>query len=333
MRFGIVILPQDPWSIGRRKWMLAEELGFDHAWTYDHLSWRSLADEPWGATLPTLTAAAVVTSHIRLGTFVSSPNFRHPVPFAKEIATLDDVSGGRFTLGVGSGGTGFDAFVLGQAALSPRQRHERFTEFVELLDELLRFEPAGDGSAGDGSAGGGSAGGGTAGGPAGDGAAGDATAAAEPCGISRSGEWFTAHEARMVGVPAQTPRVPFVLAANGPKGLALVSRIADGWVTTGADGATGEDWWRAVTELSGRLDDAAAAAGRDPRSIDRYLSLDSGGVFSLESVGAFEELAGRASDLGFTDVISHWPRASGIYAGDEDVLVEVASRLATYRSL
>ena len=58
MRHGIVILPQDPWSEARRKWMLAEELGFDHAWTYDHLSWRSLAGEPWGATVPTLTAAA-----------------------------------------------------------------------------------------------------------------------------------------------------------------------------------------------------------------------------------------------------------------------------------
>ncbi|MCU1481668.1 MAG: luciferase [Subtercola sp.] len=334
MRFGIVILPQDPWSIGRRKWMLAEELGFDHAWTYDHLSWRSLADEPWGATLPTLTAAAVVTSRIRLGTFVSSPNFRHPVPFAKEIATLDDVSGGRVTLGVGSGGTGFDAFVLGQATLSPRQRHERFTEFVELLGELLRFEPvaaggstAGDEPAGSEPAGGQPSGSSTAGDEAGPPAIAGATEAAAPRGITRSGEWYTAHEARMVGRPAQAPRVPFVLAANGPKGLALVSRLADGWVTTGADGATGEDWWRAVTELSGRLDDAAAAAGRDPHSIDRYLSLDSGGQYSLESAGAFDDLVGRASTLGFTDVISHWPRASGIYAGNEEVLIEVASRL------
>src|ERR1700710_303064 len=108
MRFGIVILPQDPWNAGRRKWIEAEQLRVDHAWTDDHLSWRSLADEPWGATMPTLTAAATVTERIRLGTFVSSPNFRHPVPFAKEIAALDDIAGGRFTLGVGSGGTGFE---------------------------------------------------------------------------------------------------------------------------------------------------------------------------------------------------------------------------------
>lgn len=301
MRHGIVILPQDPWTEGRRTWQLAEELGFDHAWTYDHLSWRSLAGEPWGATVPTLTAAATVTSRIRLGTFVASPNFRHPVPFAKELATVDDIAGGRLVLGVGSGGTGFDAFVLGQEELSPRQRHKRFAEFVEQLDTLLRFETE---------------------------AASGEAAAPEPHGFSFEGEWYTAKDARMVGIPAQTPRLPFVLAANGPKGLALVARFGQGWVTTGPEGRTGEEWWSAVAELSGRLDDAALAFGRDPRTIDRYLSLDSGGTYSLNSVGAFQELSGRAGELGFTDVIAHWPRHDGIYAGSEDVLREAASRLS-----
>ena len=289
MRHGIVILPQDPWPEARRKWMLADELGFDHAWTYDHLSWRSLAGEPWGATVPTLTAAAAVTSRIRLGTFVASPNFRHPVPFAKDLATIDDVAGGRLLLGIGSGGTGFDAFVLGQPELTPRQRHERFAEFVEHLDVLLRFEDAG--------------------------------------AISLDGDWFTAVDARMVGNPAQTPRLPFVLAANGPKGLALVAEYGQGWVTTGPE-ATGDAWWNKVAELSERLDEAAASAGRDPLSIDRYLALDMNGVFSMSGTAAFEDQVARASTLGFTDVISHWPRRDGIYAGSEDVLLEVATGFA-----
>ena len=143
MRHGIVILPQEDWPAAGRRWRLADELGFDHAWTYDHLSWRSLAGQRWHATLPTLTAAAMVTERIRLGLFVASPNFRHPVPFAKELATVDDIAGGRLIVGVGSGGTGFDAFVLGQDELTPRQRHERFIEFADALDVLLRFEPAG----------------------------------------------------------------------------------------------------------------------------------------------------------------------------------------------
>ena len=66
------------------------------------------------AFIPTLTAAAMSTERIRLGTFVASPNYRHPVPFAKDVATLDQVAGGRVVLGLGSGGTGFDAYVLGR---------------------------------------------------------------------------------------------------------------------------------------------------------------------------------------------------------------------------
>lgn len=291
MRFGIVILPQEPWNIARHRWAEAESLGFDHAWTYDHLSWRTLANEPWGATIPTLVAAAGVTSTIGLGTFVSSPNFRHPVPFAKDVATLDDVSGGRVLLGIGSGGTGFDAFVLGQPELTPGERHARFAEFVDHLDELLRFEQ-------------------------------DATG-----GISREGEWFTSVGARMVGTPAQHPRVPFVIAANGPKGLGVVARHAAAWVTTGPEGVTGDEWWAAVGALAKRLDEAADAAGRDPLSLDRHLSIDSGGTYSFSSAAAFEDAVARAAALGFTDVIAHWPREQGVYAGDERVLREVAARL------
>jgi alkanesulfonate monooxygenase SsuD/methylene tetrahydromethanopterin reductase-like flavin-dependent oxidoreductase (luciferase family) len=281
MRHGIVILPQDRWVDARRKWQSAEGLGFDHAWTYDHLSWRSLAGE---------TAAALVTETLQLGTFVASPNFRHPVPFAKEIATLDEISGGRVLLGVGSGGTGFDATVLGQREYSPRERHERFAEFVGALDVLLRFEEPGSG------------------------------------GIDITGDWFTARGARMAGAPVQRPRVPFVLAANGPKGLALVAEHGRGWVTTGPAGPTGEEWWAAVADLTRRLDVALEAVDRDPRTVERHLSLDSGGDYSLESVARFEDMAGRAGELGFTDVVSHWPRRDGIYAGDDEVLYEAASR-------
>lgn len=298
MRFGIVILPQDPWPIARRKWLAAEQYGFDHAFIYDHLSWRSLADEPWNATIPTLTAAAAVTERIALGTFVSSPNFRHPVPFAKDVATVDDVSNGRFLLGVGSGGTGFDATVLGQPEYTPRQRHERFAEFVTDLDLLLRGEEPG------------------------------ATA-----GISFDGEWYSAHNARMVkpaGGGRARQRVPFLIAANGPKGLGLVSRLGQGWVTTGKDGAVGEPWWASVRDLTARLEDAASAAGRDPATIDRYLSLDSGGTYSLQSMNAFEDVVGRAAELGFTDVISHWPREHGIYVGDESILDTVANTLNSH---
>lgn len=72
MRLSTVILPIHRWAEGREVRKGAEELGFHAAYTYDHLSWRSFRDGPWFGAIPTLTAAAGVTSTIRLGTLVTS---------------------------------------------------------------------------------------------------------------------------------------------------------------------------------------------------------------------------------------------------------------------
>ena len=291
MRHGIVILPQTDWPQAARRWRQAEEYGFDHAWTYDHLSWRGLAGQRWHATIPTLTAAAAVTSRIGLGLFVASPNFRHPVPFAKELSTLDDISGGRLLIGVGSGGTGFDSVVLGQPQLTPRERHARFVEFVDGLDVLLRFEPPGSN------------------------------------GISFSGDWYTAHEARMVGTPAQEPRAPLLLAGNGPKAIRFAATRGDGWVTTGGPEEDRDEWWAGLGALARRFDDEYAATGRRD-AFARILSLDNDFAYSLTSAASYEDAVGRAASLGFTDVVAHWPRPEGLYAGNESVLDEIAGMLA-----
>ncbi|MEH1014834.1 LLM class flavin-dependent oxidoreductase [Micromonospora sp. CPCC 206060] len=286
MRIGIVILPDRRWSESEHRWRQAEQWGFDHAWTYDHLGWRDLVDGPWFDSVPTLTAAAMVTSRIRLGTLVASPNFRHPVHFARQVTALDDVSGGRVLLGVGAGGIGFDSAVLGGETLPPKQRVDRFAEFVELLDLVLRED-----------------------------------------GVDWRGDWFAAVDARRNPGCVQTPRVPFVVAANGPRSMRLAARFGQGWVTTGAGGDDLETWWDSVADLTERMDKILAAVGRDPATLDRYLSLDSAPVFSLTSATFFADAVARAARLGFTDVMTHWPRASSWYAGDEAVLTEVATGL------
>jgi alkanesulfonate monooxygenase SsuD/methylene tetrahydromethanopterin reductase-like flavin-dependent oxidoreductase (luciferase family) len=285
MRFGLTILPEHRWADAAPMWRQAQELGFDHAWTYDHLVWGGLPDSPWFGTIPTLTAAAMVTSTIRLGTFVTSPNYRHPVSFMRDLLALDDISGGRFVCGIGAGGD-IDNSILGEPPLNPRERFERLREFTGLLDTLLTQDH-----------------------------------------VSHVGTHFSAVDARTRPGPVQRPRIPFVMAANGPRSLRLAVEYGAGWVTTGPKVETLEQWWVALAVLGGRLDEALAAAGRDPATLERHLNLDSSPQFALESVGAFEEMAGRAGALGFTDVITHWPRPDGPYAGDLAVLESVASEV------
>ncbi len=138
MHFGVVVLPELSWAQAAERWQKAEELGFEHGWTYDHLTWRSFRDQAWYSAIPTLTAAALATHRLRIGTLVLSPNFRHPLPLARELITLDDISGGRLIAGIGAGGQGWDATVLGGPGLSPGERSARFVEFVTLTDLLLR---------------------------------------------------------------------------------------------------------------------------------------------------------------------------------------------------
>ncbi len=97
MRIGVLLLPTDPWPVTVQRVRTVEALGYDHLWTYDHLSWRRYRDRAWHAAIPWLTGVAGVTSRIRLGTMVASPNFRHPVTLAKDAMTLDNVSNGRVT--------------------------------------------------------------------------------------------------------------------------------------------------------------------------------------------------------------------------------------------
>ena len=294
MRVGLVILPQRRWTEQAATWRRGEELGFDHLWTYDHLTWDPLAGTPWGATVPTLVAAAGVTDRVRLGTWVASPNFRHPVPFARELAALDDVSGGRAVLGIGAGGTGHDATVLGGEVLAPADRAARLEEFVDLLDRVL----VGD-------------------------------------HVSAEGRFYTAVDARTTIPCVQRPRLPFVVAANGPRMLRLAARAGEGWATTGKPRREGDDesaWWTGVAELADRFSEALEAAGRAPDAVDRMLSIDAGPRFALESVELFTDYVGRARELGFTDVVGHW-RVPGapVYDAPEDMVEGIAAELPRLR--
>ncbi len=286
MRFGLAILPEYPWSEAEPMWREAEQMGFDHAWTFDHVTWGGLPESPWFAAVPTLAAAAAVTDRITLGTFVSSPNNHHPVQYMREVLALDDISGGRFLLGIGTGGD-LDARITGED-LAVRDRVARFHEFAALLDRLLSDDH-----------------------------------------VTTDGRFYAARDVRTLPGPVRGGdtgnRVPLVVAANGPKSIRLAVERGDGWMTYGGNADTDDDWWALVAGHVRRVDDALAAAGRDGDGFTRYLNLDAAPTFSLTSAATFEDAVGRAADLGFTDVITHWPRATEPFRGARDVLDEVVA--------
>jgi alkanesulfonate monooxygenase SsuD/methylene tetrahydromethanopterin reductase-like flavin-dependent oxidoreductase (luciferase family) len=287
MRRGIVILPEKRWALASERWRRAEELGFHHAWTYDHLMWRWLRDEPWFGCLPTLTAAAAVTSRIRLGTLVATPAYRHPVPFAKEIMTLDDISGGRFVCGLGSGAGSDDETVFTGREAPAGHRAGRFEEFVELTDLLLR-QPgttylgrhfrAHDARMRPGCV----------------------QRPRVPFAVAGTGpramRVATRHGETWVtnGVPGRFDSMPYAKAVP-----LLKNQLAE-------------------------LDTVCAEAGRDPATLDRMLVTGAtvGGV--LDSPESFRDAAGLFAELGFTDLVVNWPRDSHPYAGRLETLEAVA---------
>uniref|UniRef100_UPI0004BEC109 LLM class flavin-dependent oxidoreductase n=1 Tax=Streptomyces sp. NRRL B-24484 TaxID=1463833 RepID=UPI0004BEC109 len=249
---------------------------------------RSFRDEPWFGSVPTLTAAAAATERMRLGTLVTSPNFRHPVTLAKELVTLDDVSGGRTTLGIGAGGVGFDATALGQEAWSPKERADRFGEFLPLLDELLREDST-----------------------------------------TRTGTYYSAVEARNIPGCVQTPRVPFYVAATGPRGLRLAAEFGQGWVTYGdpkgpADVPV-EQAPAVVAAQLAKLTAACEARGRDSAELEKVLLQGSTAEKPLQSLDAFVDWAGTYRELGITELVVHWPVPDSVFENDLAVFERIAT--------
>ncbi|MFB9376742.1 LLM class flavin-dependent oxidoreductase [Kineococcus gynurae] len=262
----------------------AEAAGVRRVWTYDHLSWRDLRDGPWHATVPLLTAAALATERVRIGPQVASPNFRHPVTFAKEVMTLDHLSGGRVDLGIGAGTAAHDAQVLGEPVLTPRQRQDRFEEWTGLLGRLLR-------------------------GPQG-----------EALGVDHAGEYWTAVDARTIPGCVQAPRVPFTVGATGPRGMRHAARTGAAWVSIGAPRTVEglDDWLDGFAEQAAAFDRAqeqvAAEAGADATADPRVRRIAQIGLDRPEpftDAGTYADVIARLSALGYDEVSIHWPRADG----------------------
>ncbi|MEX0991664.1 MAG: LLM class flavin-dependent oxidoreductase [Actinomycetota bacterium] len=178
---------------------VGERLGFSSVWISDHfflsLAKYGAGDTRHGSLEPFTALAGLVsaTDRIRLGTLVASAPFRHPAIVANMAATIDQLSGGRFDLGVGAGWFGDEFPAFGYPFETTGERFAELEDHLSVLDTLLGRER----------------------GPA-----------------DLETDRFTLRGASIRPGPAGGEGIPIWLGAKGgPRSLSLAARFADGWNT------------------------------------------------------------------------------------------------------
>ncbi|PJE16728.1 LLM class F420-dependent oxidoreductase [Mycobacterium sp.] len=158
----------------------AEDLGFDAFFRSDHYLAMSGDGGP-GPTDSWVTLGAIAreTSHIRLGTLVTSATFRYPGPLAIAVAQVDEMSGGRVEFGLGSGWFEAEHRAYGIPFPSVRERFDRLTEQLAVITGLWTT-PAGQ-------------------------------------TFDHAGEHYTINDSPGLPKPVQSPHPPIVVGGTGAK--------------------------------------------------------------------------------------------------------------------
>ena len=231
LRFGLFLSQGGhDWGSLLERFLLAEELGYDHAWVPDHLlSTGGDLGKPCMEAWTLLAAIAARTSRIRLGVLVSSNTFRHPALLLKEAVTVDHISGGRLILGVGTGWYEPEHRMYGIPFPPPAERVGRLEEAVEMIDLLMRQERT-----------------------------------------TFHGRFYHLDDAPFEPKPVQQPRIPLLIAAHRPRMLRLAARYADQWDTfPEVTGTATEGVRTGIEEQIRQFDALCREAGRDSATVRR----------------------------------------------------------------
>ncbi|HMQ25026.1 MAG TPA: TIGR03560 family F420-dependent LLM class oxidoreductase [Acidimicrobiales bacterium] len=202
MRFGLDVAQQRmPWDEIVRRVQLAEELGFDGAWGFDHF--QPMYGEGPGETfegMTTLAALAGVTEHIRLGLLVTGATYRHPSVFAAQALTVDHASHGRLELSLGAAWFDKEHTELGIPFPPTGERFDLLEDTLEIVTRLFTGET-----------------------------------------VSYDGKVVSLADAQMNPLPVQRPHPPIWIGGQGPKRtLPLVARYADVWHSFGTPSSMAE---------------------------------------------------------------------------------------------
>ncbi|HLI74050.1 MAG TPA: TIGR03560 family F420-dependent LLM class oxidoreductase [Acidimicrobiales bacterium] len=174
---------------------LAERLGFDGAWGFDHYV-PMYGEGPGNCFegMTTLAALAAHTERIRLGLLVTGVTYRHPSVLAAQAVTVDHASNGRLELAIGAAWFEPEHLQLGIEFPPTGQRFDRLADALEILTRLFTGEV-----------------------------------------VSYEGRHFNLKEARLRPVPVQRPHPPIWIGGSGRRRtLPLAAQWADAWHTYGS---------------------------------------------------------------------------------------------------
>jgi len=128
------------WPRWQRMAAAVEDLGFTGLYRSDHFTNANAPDKDSLELWTSLTWLASHTKRIEFGPLVSPVSVRHPVLTARMAAAVDDLSGGRLTLGLGAGWQEREHTLFGFDLLPMRARFDRFGEGLEVITRLLRSD-------------------------------------------------------------------------------------------------------------------------------------------------------------------------------------------------
>jgi F420-dependent oxidoreductase-like protein len=183
--------PSAAWARTVRVAGQAERLGYESVWLFDHFhTVPEPTDEPTFESFTSLSAIAALTSRVRLGHVVVCTGFRNPALTAKMISTMDVISSGRMTLGIGAGWKREEWLAYGYDFPDTRARLGTLENHLEIITRMLapgRHQRA-----------------------------------------TFAGSFASVHDAINVPKPVQRPRVPIMVGGNGPTVTwRLAARFAD----------------------------------------------------------------------------------------------------------
>lgn len=267
LNFGIFFPPVSPWPVLRERVNRVEALGFKSIWMGDKFAGPGDSDVPWFECWALLSGFATCTQRVRVGTLVTSIIYRNPAIIAKQALTLDHISGGRFTLGLGvSTSDDMDHLMTGVYPWHAAERVNRFKEVVTIVDQMLR----------------------------------------NPI-TTFEGIYYKVNGAVMLPPPIQKPRPPLLIAAEGPRMLKITAAFADNWNSLAGFEYSSKEALQHTRDNNLRLTEFALLLGRDPASITRSFCVGWTNDRPFESLGAFQDFIGRYAEAGIQEfMLGYW---------------------------